>query len=109
MDVQKKLDGIVAAVEGARAMPMSASCVINRAELLAMLTELRSALPESLSEAQALLGDREQMVAEARQEAERIIEAAHEERGLLISHTELARHSQEEADRILADARRESE
>ncbi|WP_327224377.1 ATP synthase F0 subunit B [Streptomyces platensis] len=109
MDVQKKLDDIVATVGGARSMPMSASCVVNRAELLAMLEEVRAALPGSLAQAQELLGGREQMVEQARAEAERIIETAHAQRGSLISDTEVARQSQEEADRILADARREAE
>lgn len=109
MDVQKKLDEIVAAVEGARSMPMSASCVLNRAELLGLLSALRDELPDSLSQAQALLGDREQMVAEARAEADRIIESAHQHRGSLVSDTEIARRSQEEADRILGEASREAE
>lgn len=109
VDVQKKLDDIVATVGGARSMPMSASCVVNRAELLAMLEEVRAALPGSLAQAQELLGGREQMVEEARAEAERIIETAHAQRGSLISDTEVARQSQEEADRILAEARREAE
>ncbi|MER6383258.1 ATP synthase F0 subunit B [Streptomyces sp. NPDC001250] len=109
MDVQKKLDEIVSAVAGARAMPMSASCVINRAELLALLEEVRQALPGSLAQAQELIGGREQMVEQARQEAERIIENAHAERGSLISDTEIARRSQGEADRILTEARQEAE
>ncbi|MEU2262733.1 ATP synthase F0 subunit B [Streptomyces sp. NPDC019645] len=109
MDVQKKLDEIVEAVGNARSMPMSASCVVNRAELLAMLEEVREALPGSLAQAQELIGDREQMVEQARQEAERIIQAAHSERGSLVSGTHIARQSQEEADRILAEARREAE
>ncbi|MFJ8585440.1 ATP synthase F0 subunit B [Streptomyces sp. NPDC093595] len=109
MDVQKKLDDIVEAVRNARSMPMSASCVVNRAELLAMLEEVRQALPGSLAQAQELIGGREQLVEQARAEAERIIEAAHSERGALISDTEIARRSQEEADRILAEARRDAE
>ncbi|MGW7300072.1 ATP synthase F0 subunit B [Streptomyces sp. NPDC054829] len=109
MDVQKKLDEIVAAVSSARSMPMSASCVVNRAELLSMLEEVRQALPGSLAQAQELIGDREQMVEQARQEAERIIQGAHAERGSLISDTEVARRSQAEADRILAEARKEAE
>lgn len=108
MDVQKKLDEIVAAVEAARSMPMSASCVVNRAELLAMLEDVRSALPDSLSQAQQLLGGREQMVEEARAEAGRIIGAAHAERGSLISDTEIARRSQQEAERIVTEAQREA-
>lgn len=109
MDVQKKLDEIVAAVGSARSMPMSASCVINRAELLAQLEEVRKALPGSLAQAQELIGGREQMVEEARREADRIIESAHAQRGSLISDTEVARRSQNEADRILAEANREAE
>ncbi|MFE2292215.1 ATP synthase F0 subunit B [Streptomyces sp. NPDC059452] len=109
MDVQKKLDEIVEAVGNARSMPMSASCVVNRAELLAMLEEVREALPGSLAHAEELIGGREQLVEEARQEAERIIQSAHAQRGTLISDTEIARRSQSEADRILSEARREAE
>ncbi|MFI6688884.1 cell division initiation protein [Streptomyces sp. NPDC050485] len=109
MDVQKKLDEIVEVVGSARSMPMSASCVVNRAELLAMLEEVRQALPGSLAQAQELIGGREQMVEQARQEAERIIESAHAQRGTLISDTAVARQSQDEADRILGEARRDAE
>lgn len=109
MDVQKKLDEIVDAVGNARSMPMSASCVVNRADLLAMLEEVREALPGSLAQAQELLGGHEQLAEQARQEAERIIESAHVQRSTLISDTEVARQSQDEADRILAEARRDAE
>ncbi|MFC4030650.1 cell division initiation protein [Streptomyces polygonati] len=109
MDVQKKLDEIAAAVAGARSMPMSASCVVNRAELLAMLDEVSAALPTSLSQAEELLGGREQMVQEARAEAQRIIESAHAERGSMVSDTQIARQSQDEAERIVAEARREAD
>ncbi|MDR6977582.1 vacuolar-type H+-ATPase subunit H [Streptomyces sp. 3330] len=109
MDVQKKLDEIVTAVSSARSMPMSASCVVNRADLLALLEEVRAALPDSLAQAEELIGGREQMVEQARQEAERIISTAHAERGSLISDTEIARRSRSEADRILDEARKEAE
>jgi vacuolar-type H+-ATPase subunit H len=109
MDVQRKLDEIAEALQGARSMPMSASCVVNRAELLGMLNEVREALPGSLAQAQQLLGGREQLVEEARREAEQILEEAQNRRSALISDTEVARHAQAEADRILGEARREAE
>lgn len=109
MDVQKKLDEIVETVGSARSMPMSASCVVNRAELLSMLEEVRDALPGSLAQAAEVIGGHEQLVEQARQEAGRIIENAHAERGNLISDTEIARRSQAEADRILAEARKEAD
>lgn len=109
MDVQKKLDEIAATVANARSMPMSASCVVNRAELLAMLDEVSAALPDSLAQAEEMLGDRERTVGEARAEAQRIVEQAHAERGRLVTETAVARQSKDEADRILAEARREAE
>ncbi|CAM5524611.1 hypothetical protein GCM10010329_55390 [Streptomyces spiroverticillatus] len=109
MDVQNKLDEIVEAIGSARSMPMSASCVVNRADLLDMLEEVRQALPNSLAHAQELIGGREQLVEQAREEAARIIESAQAQRGDLISDTEVARRSQAEADRILAEARAEAE
>ncbi|NUS12890.1 MAG: cell division initiation protein [Streptomyces sp.] len=109
MDVQKKLDEIAATVANARSMPMSASCVVNRAELLAMLEEVSAALPDSLAQAQDLLGGREQMVEQARGEAQRIIEQAHAERGSLTAETAVVRQSKDEAERILAEARREAD
>ncbi|MFI6943559.1 cell division initiation protein [Streptomyces sp. NPDC050418] len=109
MDVQKKLDEIVQAVEGARSMPMSASCVVNRADLLSMLEEVRGALPGSLAQAQQVIGGSEQLVEQARQEADRIVESARAERGSLISDTEIARQSRDEAERILDAARKEAE
>ncbi|KIF67778.1 cell division initiation protein [Streptomyces sp. AcH 505] len=109
MDVQKKLDEIVDTVGNARSMPMSASCVVNRAELLAMLEEVRDALPSSLAQAEELIGGHEQLSEQARQEAGRIIEEAHAQRSSLISDTAIARQAQDEADRILGEARKDAE
>ncbi|MBV2151823.1 cell division initiation protein [Kitasatospora sp. SUK 42] len=109
MDVQNKVDEIVAAVENARSMPMSASCVVNRAELIGLLNDLKAALPAELAQAQSVMADHEQVVAGAQAEAERIIQGAHAERGSLISDTEVVHRAQAEADRILAEARTEVE
>ncbi|MBC3844111.1 cell division initiation protein [Streptacidiphilus sp. 4-A2] len=109
MDVQQKLDEIATTVENARSMPMSASIVVNKSEMVAMLAELREALPTELAQAQQTVEQGDQVVEEARREAERIIAEAHEERARLVSGTDLVVRSQAEADRLLAGARAESE
>ncbi|MER8187458.1 cell division initiation protein [Kitasatospora sp. NPDC094015] len=109
MDVQQKLDEIVAVVENARAMPMSASCVVNRAELVGLLRDLRDTMPAELAQAQSVVADHQQMVADAHAQADQIIRGAHDERGSLISDTEVVRKAQAEADRILGEARAEVE
>lgn len=109
MDVHAKLDELTALIEGARAMPMSASCVVNRAEVLAQLDELRAMLPTELTHARQLLDDKEAVVAEGRVEADKIIEAAKAERARMIARTEVVREATREAESLLTAARGDAE
>jgi cell division septum initiation protein DivIVA len=104
VDVHDKLDELTAIVENARAMPMSASCIVNRGEVLGLLEELRELLPEEFRHAQLLIHDREAVVDEGRLEAERIIEAGHAERARLVSETVLVAEAERAAEQIRADA-----
>lgn len=108
--VTAKLDELLALVESARSMPMSASCVLNRGETVALIDQARTLLPQALQKASSLLADRDAVIAEGRIEAERIIAAAHEERAALVSEHEVAREAAVEADRLerAAAARSES-
>lgn len=105
MDVPAKIEEIEQLVRSARAMPMSASCVVNRVELLDHLAELRSLLPDELAGAQRVLADTEAVIEEGRAEASRIIAEAHEERNRMVARTEVAREAATEAERIVATAR----
>lgn len=104
MDVQRKLDALAEQIEQARSMPMSASAIVNRAELLALVDDIRAALPEALAEAQQVLLRRESFVNEGRIEADRIIDAAYVEQGRLVSESEVQRQAQIEAERIIHEA-----
>mgnify|MGYP001563401420 CR=1 FL=1 len=46
MDSIEKLTSAIIMVEEARGVPLSASCVVHRGELLELLDEARSALPK---------------------------------------------------------------
>ncbi len=108
MDVQEKLDELIGLIENARSVPMSASCIVNRAEVLAMLQDIRDTLPEEINHARMLLSDREAVIEEGRREAERIINGAREAQGSLLSGTEVMREAQLEAQRIVEQARQEA-
>ena len=109
MDVHAKLDELTALVENARAMPMSASCVVNRAEVLAHLDEIRGMLPTEFAEAQRVLEDKGAVVAEGHAEADRIVEAAKAERARLIARAEVMRDASREAERTLAAAKADAD
>ena len=108
-EVHAKLADLTALVEGARAMPMSASCVVNRGDLLGLLGEVESLLPESLSQAQEVLGDKAGVVEEGHREAERIIAAARLERRRLVEATDVYAEASAEAERLLEEARSSAE
>jgi len=109
VDVHAKLDELTALVENARAMPMSASCVVNRAEVLAHLDEIRGMLPTEFAEAQRVLEDKGAVVAEGHAEADRIVEAAKAERARLIARAEVMRDASREAERTLAAAKADAD
>ena len=107
VDVHERLAQIRSSVEDARSMPMSASAVVNRAELLAELDLLASDLEQTFAEARRLTADRDAAVAEGRTEAQRIIAEAGNERERLISDTEVYRVAKIEADRLREEAQQE--
>ncbi len=107
-DLLSKLDEISEMVETAKSMPLSASCVVNRTELLAALDEVRDLLPQELQQAQWVIGNRDDVVDEGRREADRIIAEAYRERARLISLDEVAEQAQREAEEVLDEARRQA-
>jgi cell division septum initiation protein DivIVA len=107
--VHSKLDELTALLESARAMPMSASCVVNRSEVLGILGELRGLLPEEITEARTVLQDKDDVLAEGRREAARIIAQAREERLRMLSEQEVYVAAQTEADRVLWEAQTNAE
>lgn len=109
MDVHAKLDELTTLVETARAMPMSASCIVNRVEMLEKLEELRKLLPGELTTAQQILDERGAVVDEGRAEADRLIEAAKAERARLVAKTEVMREAQRESAELLEAARGDAE
>jgi len=109
VDVHDKLDELSTMVESARAMPMSASCVVNRAHVLDLLDEVRALLPQALAQADDVLADREDIVAAAREEAEAVLAAAQVRAGELVSEHEIYRAAVAEADAVRADADAEAQ
>ena len=109
MAISEKLDEFVAMIEGARAMPMSASCILNRAEVLEAVEDMRNSLPDELKRAQGVLQDRGAVVEEGRAEARAIVEEAEAERDKLVSRTEVVKEATREADRLISAAQAETD
>jgi len=107
-DVDDVLARLVDLVESARSLPMSASCVVNRAEVLGLLDDLRAGLPEALDEAQDVLADRTSVIDDGRREVDRLLADAEVERRRLLTGTDLVQDARGEADQVLEDAREQA-
>jgi len=101
--VPDALDELVALVESARAVPLSASCVVPREEVLDLLDELRAALPDALEDARGVVAAREELLGQARDRRDRAIEDARAEADRLVAG------ARAEADRLLAAARADAQ
>jgi hypothetical protein len=109
VDVQHKLDQIRHNVEKARSMPMSASCVVNRKELLASLAEVQRLLPREFADAVAVVEHRQAAIDDGRAEAARLVEEARRERQALVYNTDIYREARRAADELMAQAQAEAE
>ncbi|TEX51336.1 MAG: hypothetical protein B7C55_06125 [Actinomycetales bacterium mxb001] len=108
MDVDQRLDELAQMVEQAKAVPLSASCMVNRAQVLDLIEDIRDALPRSLSDADQLLAEREAVVAEGRLEAQRLIAEAREEQIRMLSQHEIYLVAVAEAEAIRAETEDET-
>jgi cell division septum initiation protein DivIVA len=100
VDVQERLDELAVLIEDAKAMPLSASCIVNRSQVLDLIEEIRQLLPESVHRADELLADREAVVADGRREADRLLERARAEADQMVSEHEVYLAAVAEADAL---------
>jgi F0F1-type ATP synthase membrane subunit b/b' len=104
MESLDKLQHAISMVEEARSVPLSASCVVHRGELLGILDEVRLSLPSDLDAASKVLNDRDGIIEEGRVSAEQLVAMAREEAARLVEQTEIVVAARGEAERILSEA-----
>ena len=109
MDPLDRIDEIIAMVEGARSVPMSRNCILDRAEIVGLLDQLRNELPSEMRRAMALLEERDNILDAGKREADRIIMEGEAEHARLVSVNEITVSSEHEANRLISDARAESQ
>ena len=105
MDSVEKLTSAITMVEEARGVPLSASCVVHRGEMLELLDEARAALPNDLESAQKLIAARDAIIEGGRVSAEQMIAMAREDVARMVEQTSIVQMARDEARKILDEAR----
>jgi len=98
--IQRAID----VIRSAKAMPLSASVLVAREELLDLLSSALDQLPEELRKARWLLRERDEFLAERAREAEDLMEEVRAQAERMVSRTEVVRQAKQVAQRILDDA-----
>src|SRR6201986_1246426 len=97
MDVLVLIDKLDDGVHNARPVPLTDQVRVDREEIYD--------LPEEIKQARWIVKERQEMLAEAKREAERIVREAREQQARLISDEEVTKQAERAADEIVEDAR----
>ena len=83
------LDRLEEALTAGSRVPLTARTLVDEGECLDVVDQLRLALPHELREARRILAERDHMLTQARDQAERLVRAAELRAGRLVEEAEL--------------------
>lgn len=103
------LDALDELVSRARAMPMSASVLVNKADALDLIDQMREIMPEQLSQADAVLSDADHVLDEAHSQAESVLATARNRAAQLVSAEQVVVQARAQAREIVDEATQQSQ
>jgi cell division septum initiation protein DivIVA len=109
-ETEALLNRIAEIIENARPMPLSASSMINKEEVLELLDDAIDRLPDELRAARWLLKERDEFLAKVRREGDDILDQARTRAERMVQRTEVVKAAEQRARQIIdaaeAEARR---
>ena len=105
MDVLVLIDKLDDLVHNAKAVPLTDQVRIDREEIYDILDQMRATIPEEIKQARWIVKERQEMLAEAKREAERIVKEANDEQLRLVSEQEVVKQAENHAEDIVEEAR----
>ena len=92
-------------VQDAWSLPLGAEkCVLERDKVLDLLDEISNQLPGELKQAKTIVESRNEVITNAKREAESILKQAEQRARQLISQEEVYRQAEQEADQMIKAA-----
>src|SRR5690242_18577239 len=91
MDVLVLIDKLDDLVHNAKAVPLTDQVRIDREEIYDILDQMRATIPEEIKQARWIVKERQEMLAEAKREVDRLLAEAREQAVREASQTEIVR------------------
>src|SRR4051794_34279418 len=105
MDVLVLIDKLDDLVRNAKHVPLTSEVRVDKEELDDVLNQLRATIPEEVKEARWIVKEREEMLAAAEREAERILGEARERQTQLVAEHHRTGEAERASEEIIDDAR----
>ena len=109
MDIQHLVDRLEQALNESTRIPLSAYLLVNEEKVYSLLDQMRVAVPEEIKRANRIEAEKERILAQAKEEAERIRELSRLEAGELVKRDAVVNAAQHRAENIVERARRDAE
>jgi len=103
-DIESLLLLAIDMVNQAKAMPLSASILMSRDEILDVLERALQVLPEEIREARWALRDRDELMAAELRKAEQLMDRVRVEAARMVDKTEIMRQARVSAEQIVSVA-----
>lgn len=108
MDILHLIDRLEEIIKEGWRLPFSDQRVVDEERLWPLLDQMRISIPDEMRKAERILRESERTKAQAKEEAERIVELARQEAAELAANHSVARTAEGEAAEIREKARREA-
>lgn len=109
MAIQELIDRLENIIAQGSRLPVVDKVLVSMPEVLAVLDELRLAVPEEVKEARRVLKERDHLLAEAQKEAARLLADSHAALDARIRDSEMVRRAEERAREVLQKAQAEAQ
>lgn len=109
VDIMYLVDRLEALVNSSRRVPLSSRIMLEEEEVLAVIEQMRQAVPGELKQAKKVLQDRDQIIKGAQTEADKIITMARERAEYLINSEGVLNMAKERGEQMLGDAQRDAQ
>lgn len=109
MDILQLIDRLEELFNESKTIPLTRNVMVDEDKMLDIIDQMRIAIPEEVKKAQQLLGQRDRVLAQAQEEANRTLEIARQKADQLVAKDMVAVEAQRRSEQILAQARSDAE
>lgn len=109
MDILQLIDRLEELFNESKAIPLTHNVMVDEDKMLELIDQMRIAIPDEVKKAQQVLAQRDRVMAQAQEEANRTIGLARDKANEMAHKDNIAIEAQRRAEQILSQARADAE